>query len=41
MFAGHFRPIKVRTSPGTDLATGDPYTHQSPGLIRADPDGRL
>jgi hypothetical protein len=32
--------MKARTPPGTELATGDAYTHQSPGLIRAYPDGR-
>jgi hypothetical protein len=33
--------MKARTPLGTELATGDAYTLHSPGLIRADPDGRL
>jgi hypothetical protein len=33
--------MKARTPPGTELATGDAYMLQIPGLIRAYPDGRL
>jgi hypothetical protein len=40
MFASHFRRIKVRTPPSTELAAGDLQAFESPALIRADPDSR-